>query len=69
MILDEYCRAHRSILEFAGSLSEAQLSWRAAPGSLNIAFFLWHVGRWADHLQAATPGMMQMLYGQQKAAV
>ena len=57
MILEAYCRNHTRILAFGEKLSEAQLSWQAAPETLSIAFFLWHLGRWADHLQAAVPGM------------
>jgi hypothetical protein len=61
MVLDEYISAHRRILEFAETLTEEELTWHTAPGQLNIAFFLWHVGRWADHIQAATPGMTPVL--------
>lgn len=60
-ILDMYCGNHRNMLAFAEKLTEDQLHWRAAPGTLSIAFYLWHVGRWADHLHVAIPGMTPAL--------
>jgi hypothetical protein len=57
MILETYCQNHQHTMEFAEKLTNAQLTWHAAPGTLSIAFFLWHVARWADHLQSAIPGM------------
>jgi len=57
LILESYCNHHNWILNYAEKLTDAQLSWKAGPGTLSIAFFLWHLGRWADHLQAALPGM------------
>jgi hypothetical protein len=57
MILETYCQTHQAVLAFAEKLTGDQLTWQAAPGSLTIAFFLWHLARWADHLQAAIPGM------------
>jgi hypothetical protein len=57
MILETYCQTHQAVLAFAEKLTGDQLTWQAAPGSMTTAFFLWHIARWADHLQAATPGM------------
>lgn len=61
MILDVYCFNHERILKFAEKLSPAQIEYRVRPGTLTIAFYLWHLGRWADHLQAAVPGMTEEL--------
>jgi hypothetical protein len=52
-----YHLTHRRILDMAEKLTEAQLGWQAVPGSQTIAFHLWHITRWADHLQATIPGM------------
>lgn len=52
-----YQTTHQEILELAQRMSEEQLHWRATPEALPIAFHLWHVARWADHLQASIPGM------------
>jgi hypothetical protein len=57
LVQNTYCQNHTFILSFAEKLTDAQLTWQAAPGALSIAFFLWHLARWADHLQAAVPGM------------
>jgi hypothetical protein len=57
MVINAYLSLHKRILEFSSKLSQSQLTWQAKPGSLPIAFYLWHLGRWADHLQASLPGM------------
>ncbi len=55
--IESYCNNHKRILSFAAKLSESQLTFQATPRALSLAFHLWHLGRWADHLQAAIPGM------------
>jgi len=60
-VIDAYILIHRRILEFAENLSDEQIAWQLRPGTLTIAFYLWHLGRWADHLQAAIPGMTEEL--------
>jgi hypothetical protein len=57
MVVENYCGHHRHVLAFAEKLTVDQMTWQAAPGSLSIAFFLWHIARWADFLQATIPGM------------
>jgi hypothetical protein len=57
IVTDAYCQTHQRILNLAEKLSEEQLHWRYTPTGHSIAFHLWHVARWADHLQAAIPGM------------
>jgi uncharacterized damage-inducible protein DinB len=52
-----YQTVHTRILTLAESLSDEALRWRPSPRSHSVAFHLWHVARWADHLQAAIPGM------------
>lgn len=56
-IIDTYCGLHNHILAFAQKLPESQIAWQPRARKLSIAFFLWHLGRWADHIQAAIPGM------------
>jgi hypothetical protein len=56
-----YCLTHDRLLKLADRLSEDQLSWRPAPTAHSIAFHLWHIARWADHLQASIPGMTASL--------
>jgi DinB family protein len=52
-----YHRTHDRVLTLAEKMSDAQLAWQPTPTTLPIAFHLWHLARWADHLQAAMPGM------------
>jgi hypothetical protein len=61
LIVQAYRQTHQRILAFAEKLSDEQLSWRAGPDGLPIAFHLWHAARWADHFQAAVPGMTEEL--------
>jgi hypothetical protein len=56
-IIGAYRKTHTRILALAEGMPDEQLQWRATPDSLSVAFHLWHVARWADHLQAALPGM------------
>lgn len=56
-----YSRTHRLILSFLQKRSDEQLSWRLNPATHPIAFHAWHIARWADHLQAAIPGMTPTL--------
>jgi hypothetical protein len=63
-IAEIYALGHRNVLEAVAELSEDQMRWRA-PRSNSIAFNLWHVARWADHMQsvvgALTPGLRERL--------
>jgi hypothetical protein len=60
-IIGAYRQTHTRILALAEKLSDEQLRWRPTPDSLSIAFHVWHVARWADHIQAAFPGMTSEL--------
>jgi uncharacterized damage-inducible protein DinB len=57
MIIGAYQQTHSRILALGEKLSQEQLHWQPAAGRQSIAFHLWHIARWADHLQAAIPGM------------
>ena len=57
LVINAYLLLHKRILEFSSKLSQSQITWQAKPDNLPIAFYLWHLGRWADHLQASLPGM------------
>jgi hypothetical protein len=56
-VIDTYCRIHDQALALAERMDEAQLLWQAPRSGHSPAFHLWHVARWADHLQAAIGGM------------
>ena len=61
LIIDFYLGTHAHILKFADRLSEEQLNQKINPGSPPIAFYLWHLARWAENLQATFPGMTENL--------
>ena len=61
LVIDSYNKTHQRILNFLSRLSDEQLHWRLQPEHHTLAFHAWHVGRWADHLQAAVPGMTEEL--------
>jgi hypothetical protein len=60
-IIAKYCLAHERALSLTQKLSDEQFQWRPTPAGHSIAFHLWHMARWADHLQAAIPGMTPQL--------
>ena len=60
-IIGAYRKTHERILTLAERLTDAQLHWRPTPDSLSIAFHIWHIARWADHIQATFPGMTSEL--------
>jgi len=57
-----YALGHRNVLDAVKELDEDQMRWRP-PRSNSIAFNLWHIARWADHMQwvvgALTPGLRE----------
>jgi hypothetical protein len=63
-IVDIYSLGHRNVLEAVTELNEDQMRWRP-PRTNSIAFNLWHIARWADHMQsvvgAITPGLRERL--------
>lgn len=46
---------HQEILEFMSELSEEEMIWQPHPTANSIAFYLWHITRWADYLPASLP--------------
>jgi hypothetical protein len=56
-LVHAYNQIHQRTLKLADQMTDTQLAWQASPTSHTIAFHLWHIARWADHFQAAVPGM------------
>lgn len=56
-----YLETHARVLQMANELSDEQLAWRPPGSASSIGFNLWHLARWADHLQATIPGMTTVL--------
>jgi len=46
-----YTLNHRNAIEAVAGLDEDKLRWRP-PRSNSVGFNLWHIARWADHLQS-----------------
>jgi hypothetical protein len=57
LVIDSYVRVHHNILRFLEKLTDEEIRAQVTPHSHSIAFHGWHVARWADHFQAAVPGM------------
>ena len=69
-IMNYYRDANADVLKTVGALSDEQIAWQPHPACNSIAFLLWHVARWEDHMQATVPGMTEglsrrLLSGQQ----
>ena len=56
-----YGISHKLILKMGDRASAQQLKWQADMQGHSIGYELWHVARWADHLQARLPGMTEAL--------
>jgi hypothetical protein len=50
-------RTHERVLALVADLSDEQVAWRPPAHPHSIAFNLWHLARWTDHLQAIIPAM------------
>ena len=56
-----YRDTNADILKTISALSDAQIAWQPHPACNSIAFLLWHMARWEDHMQATIPGMTEEL--------
>lgn len=56
-IANAYVAGHAHILRVVDELSDQQFAWQPPGTATSIAFNVWHLARWADHLQATIPGM------------
>jgi hypothetical protein len=61
LLYRSYRTTHERILHLVATLTDAQVTWQPSPTTPSIAFHLWHLARWADHLQTAVPGMHGVL--------
>lgn len=60
-IINYYRDTNADILKTIGALSDNQIVWQPHAACHSIAFILWHLARWEDHLQATIPGMTEEL--------
>lgn len=63
-----YRRTHERALKLAEDLRQEQLVWRPGPKAPSIGFHLWHMARWADHLQAFLNNASQQIWEAQGLA-
>jgi uncharacterized damage-inducible protein DinB len=60
-IMNYYHDANADALKKVSDLSDEQFAWRPRPACNSVAFLLWHIARWEDHMQATVPGMTEEL--------
>ena len=60
-IMNYYRDANADVLKKVSDLSDEQLAWRPHQACNSVAFLLWHIARWEDHMQATVPGMTEEL--------
>jgi uncharacterized damage-inducible protein DinB len=60
-IMNYYRDANADVLKTVSALSDDQIVWQPHPACNSIAFILWHMARWEDHMQATVPGMTEEL--------
>lgn len=60
-IMNYYHDANADALKKVRDLSDEQFAWRPHPACNSVAFLLWHIARWEDHMQATVPGMTKEL--------
>lgn len=60
-IMNYYHDANADALKKVSDLSDEQFAWRPHPACNSVAFLLWHIARWEDHMQATVPGMTDEL--------
>jgi len=50
-VKQRYKLGHQRVLQALEDLTEDQMRWHPAPLAHSISWNVWHLGRWADHLQ------------------
>ncbi|MGQ0550096.1 MAG: DinB family protein [Armatimonadota bacterium] len=60
-VKQRYRLGHRRVLRVLEGLTEEQMRWHPTPVTHSISWNAWHLGRWADYLQAQIPAMTPRL--------
>ena len=60
-IMNYYRDTDADILKTVSALSQEQICWQPHPVCHSVAFIVWHIARWEDHMQATVPGMTEEL--------
>lgn len=61
-VINEARRMHSLAVALAERSTADQFLWKPDQGVNSIAFHLWHLARWADHLQSRLPQMTKGLH-------
>jgi hypothetical protein len=56
-VKQRYKLGHQRVLRALEDLTEEQMQWRPTANTHSISWNVWHLARWADHLQAEIPMM------------
>jgi len=54
-ILGGFRQVHQDILKFVEELPDEQWAWQPHSSANSTAFYVWHLARWADYVQARLP--------------
>ena len=78
-IMLAFKETHQEILELVSNFSEDEMIWQPQPTANSIAFYIWHIARWADYLPASLPdttpqlrellGSRQQIWHQERLAI
>ncbi len=60
-VKQRYKLGHQRVLRTLEDLTEEQMQWHPTPVAHSISWNVWHLGRWADYLQAQIPTMTPRL--------
>jgi uncharacterized damage-inducible protein DinB len=60
-IVTNFRETNAEVLKVIHELSDDELGWRPNSFCHSMAFIVWHIARWTDHLQATIPGMTEEL--------
>lgn len=64
-VKQRYGLGHQRVLRALEDLTDEQMRWHPGPDTHSISWNVWHLGRWADHLQAEismmTPRLRELL--------
>ena len=64
-VKQRYKLGHQRVLQALGDVTEEQMRWHPTPVTHSISWNVWHLGRWADHLQGEismmTPRLREVL--------
>jgi hypothetical protein len=47
----QFRKVHAEVIRLAEGLTDEQLTWQPHPSANPIAFYVWHLARWADYVQ------------------